>query len=233
MLQITAVCNAGLYLEYADYGLLIDGIAKDFAPFSGTSDRLFEDMLQKRGLFRSLKAEAFTHAHPDHYDPERISCFQSANPSDLFFLPTEQTPESGCNRFGPFHVYYWRAPHMPQDGAEAPLCALCICVGDECVYIASDVILDPSLHRRFLSGITPTVLAVNPVYLSFQPTLNWIRSLELRKLIVYHIPGESDQSGIRRKTERTLQRCADLKTLSPALQFPCIVYSEKDEKHGI
>ena len=54
MLKITAVCSAGILLEYQGSSILIDGIAESYAGFFGLPDALFQDVLDGSGSFSGL-----------------------------------------------------------------------------------------------------------------------------------------------------------------------------------
>ncbi len=50
-MKVSAICNAGIYLEENGYGLLIDGIERGGGPFLPLADSLFRDMKSKRSFF--------------------------------------------------------------------------------------------------------------------------------------------------------------------------------------
>lgn len=210
MLKLTSLCNAGVLIEYAGYGLLVDGIAGDFRGFDGLSQPMFQEILRREGIFASLSGIFFTHCHPDHFDPIRTEQLRTARPGCQFWIPNEKTLSQGCIQCGPFSVYFYETPHMPQDFAQVRHFVLLVTAGEESVYIAADAILDAGLHRGILRQHRPDYVFVNPVYLAVAETRQFLEELQPRRLFVYHIPSDSsDRNSMRRKAQRSAERYRD------------------------
>ena len=208
LLEITAVCNAGLLLRSGESCILIDGIAESCFGFTGLSKELFKDLMSLRGLFSGLKAVLFTHTHPDHYDEDRVRVWKNLHPEIPVIVPDEKTPASGRILMDPFSVLYTETPHMPHTFTQVRHFTLLVQVEDESMYVAADAVLDAELHRALLQYVRPTYIAVNPVYLTMASTISWLADMNSRAILVYHVPTEAgDPSGMRRKAERSIGRC--------------------------
>ena len=225
MLEITAVCNAGILIRCGDSCILIDGIAKSYLGFNGLSDALYEDLMELRGLFSGLKALLFTHTHPDHFDEERVSTWKCRHPKIPVIAPNENSPASGRILLEPFSVLYTETPHMPHTFTQVRHFTLLVQAGQESVYIAADAILEADLHRSILKDVRPTCIAVNPVYLTQEDTIAWLADSEPQAILIYHVPTDAgDPSGMRRKAERSIGRSRGrLAALHLPDRFPCIL----------
>ncbi|MEA4964484.1 MAG: hypothetical protein VB055_01510 [Oscillospiraceae bacterium] len=211
MLRISVLCNAGVLLEYAGQSLLIDGINQSFRGFYGLPDAEFDAILRGDGCYGPLQGVLFTHCHPDHYDAERVSLLRQARDHCFFFIPDEKTPSTGCIQCGSFSVYYYETPHMPQNFAQVRHFVLRVEVGVYRLYFAADAVLDAAMHRRLMGNRIFDCVFVNSVYLAVGETRDLLRELSPRRIVVYHLPADAaDQTGIRRKTARTLQRYSTL-----------------------
>ena len=211
MLRITAVCNAGLVLEFQDHCILIDGTAYDYLGFTGMEDRLLQELGGNTGSFAPLCGVFATHCHPDHYDAARTAELMAQIPGRTCFVPDENTPVYGCIHCGPFSVYYHETEHMPHTYAQVRHYVLLVVAGNETVYIAADAKLDAQMHRNILRDLHPTYAVVNPVYLTSSEMIPFLRDLSPRNLFIYHVPGDpADRTGMRRKAERSMARCAEI-----------------------
>ena len=207
LLKLTALCNTGVLLEYGEDALLVDAISCDFSGFTGLSSEEYEKILLGEGPYSKLCGVFFTHCHPDHFDFPRVKALQAARPSCIFFIPDAKTFSSGCIQSGPFSVYYYETPHMPQNFSEIRHFVLLISAGEEWVYFASDAMIDADLHHQFLGSRTADYVFVNPVYLTSPPMRSFLRSLAPKRVFVYHIPADpAGTNGIYRKAVRSVER---------------------------
>lgn len=225
MLRITILCNAGILLDYGGQTLLIDGICQSAFGFYGLQDRDFGDMMQGAGAYSALRGVIFTHCHPDHFDETRVELLRSRLPDCTFWVPDEDKLSSGCIQCGPFSVYYYETPHMPQDYSQVRHFVLRIEVGGLLLYVAADAALDVAMHDKLMGPKRYDCVIVNPVYLSTAETRTLLQKRAPRRIVVYHLPGDkADQTGIRRKTERTISRfAAQLPPLTAADQYPTTI----------
>ena len=220
MLHLTAVCNAGVYLEQDGFGLLIDGICCDTELFFGTSPQLFAQMLQKSGMFSTLQACMFTHLHEDHFDTSRTAELAAAQPAVKFWIPDEKTFSSGRIQAGPFSVSYYEVPHI---GAERIRHVVFrITAGAQTVYLAGDAEAEPAQHRPALDGIVPDYMFVNPLHLSDTPFREYVCALQPGEIFVHHLSKQLlPAHRYLRRLERIRQRCSgDLPATTAIETYP-------------
>ena len=234
LLRLTALCNAGVLMEYGESALLVDGVARDFEGFTGLPGAEFRRMLAGEGAYGRLCGAVFTHRHPDHCDEKRTALLRQKHPECPFFLPNEKTFSSGCIRCGPFSVSYCETPHMPQTLAAVRHFSLLVRAGDETVYFAGDAVPDAALHRQVLGGVRPAYVFVNPVYLGKAEIRALLSELAPRRIFVNHIPFDlSEKNSIRRKAERSIARYApELPPLTLIRSYPEVLLEidgRKDE----
>jgi len=209
LLRITAVCNAGLLLDYEGYCILVDGTAYDYLGFSGIDENLLYQIATCKTSNSSLCGVLSTHCHPDHYNKERTHFLKQQNDSLFIFTPDDKTAVSGCIQCGPFCVYYHETEHMPHSYEQVRHYVFFVTAGSESVYIAADAKLDAAAHRNILRGMKPKYLVVNPVYLTAADTICLLQDLTPDRIFVYHVPVDPfDRTGMRRKAERSIARCA-------------------------
>lgn len=206
MLKITAVCNAGIYLEQDNYGLLIDGICSDYDVFSGTSNALFQQIIEKEACFASLRAAMFTHLHPDHCDIARTDLMLKLQPGCEFWLPDEKMPQSGCVRMGPFFVYYYEVPHIPGSIPVTRHYVFLIRAGRQNIYLAADAETSVPVHQRILHNHRVDYMFINPTHFAADTLRSYLSGFLPKRIFVYHLPEESrDSIGYMRKAQRILR----------------------------
>ena len=94
-ITITLLANAGLIVEHAGTRILIDGLfARQGHPFSTLPTDMYDEMMRGEGLFAQADYLAFSHGHPDHYDPEAVAQYLQRNRVRGLFLPPDA---GGCN----------------------------------------------------------------------------------------------------------------------------------------
>ncbi len=94
-ITITLLANAGLMVEYAGARILIDGLfAGQGHPFSTLPAGMYDEMMRGEGPFAQADYLVFSHAHPDHYDPEAAAQYLQRNRARGLFLPPDA---GGCN----------------------------------------------------------------------------------------------------------------------------------------
>ncbi len=206
-MELTAICNAGVLLNHAGTGLLIDGISRDHAGFSGLDDGIYGDILQKNGIFSGLSGLFFTHCHPDHFDAMRVQHAREILTSCRVFTPDEEPDAVGTVQCGPFSVSWYETEHLPYKDAQVRHAVFLIKTENCAIYILADAISDAEVHRKILNGIKPDVIFVNPMHLSNPAMREFLHELMPKHIYTYHIPTDpEDRTGMRRKTIRTAAR---------------------------
>lgn len=96
-LRVKLISNAGLLLEYEGTTFLLDAIyEKEGHPFSNLSQETWDMMLSGKAPFEKIDYLLFTHAHPDHFSPEKTLEFLKHRKVKGIFIPdTRSVTESG------------------------------------------------------------------------------------------------------------------------------------------
>lgn len=221
-MKATLLCSCGLLLEHAGKSLLIDAPNGSLPPFYQFPDTEMERLLDGAGGYGSLCGVLFTHLHPDHYDEKRVDALLRTRGTLTTFLPNKQTPEALIQTAGPFTVECRRFPHMPAPRfPDVAHYVLLVTAGSVSVYITADAVPDAAAHRTVLHGRRPQLAFWNSQSLSY-PEMRTLLHEETAQSAIYHMPVDpADQSGIRRKCERNLQRYgAELPNVRVLTQYP-------------
>jgi len=92
-IHITLIANAGVLVEYAGIGLVVDGVHHEpghIFPRVSRSDLM--DMRQSTGVFTHLDYLLFTHEHPDHFSPIYVTELIHARRIQGIVLPNCDKP---------------------------------------------------------------------------------------------------------------------------------------------
>ena len=219
------LCSCGLLLEHQGSRLLIDAPNGSLPPFYEFPDTEMQRLLDGTGIYSGLCGVLFTHLHPDHYDERRVNALLGKNAGLTAFLPDWSMPETVSLTAGPFEIECRRFPHMP--APKFPSVAqyvLLVTAGSRSVYITADGVPDAEAHRRFLRGRRPQLAFWNSQCLSY-PQMRTLLREETERSAIYHMPVDpADQSGIRRKCERNVQRYgAELPNVRVLTRYPSVL----------
>lgn len=89
-IKITLVANAGVYIEYSGFGILVDGIHhEECLPFSQVSKTDLQHIKDGTDIFKNLDYLLFTHEHPDHFTPQYVLEIIKSRSVKGLFLPDE------------------------------------------------------------------------------------------------------------------------------------------------
>lgn len=92
-LTATLTANAGVLLDFHGTKLLIDSVFQDDRfYFDSPSPAVWRQMLDGGGVFGAVDYVLVTHAHADHFTPERMRSFLEARPVKGVVLPAAETP---------------------------------------------------------------------------------------------------------------------------------------------
>lgn len=222
MLHITSICNAGVYLETAHSGLLLDGISTDSALYTGTSKPLFDEMLRRSGMFSRLQGCIFSHQHWDHFDADRVSQLAAVQPGLKFFVQDDKKFPDGIIQIGTFSVYYSGVPHIPlSEATSLPAhCVFLIRAAGKIVYAAADSSPEPAMHQRVLGSTVPDIFLLAMPHLANAPFCAWLCALKPKHIIVNHIP-KNQKDACLRKIQRVCARCGNkLPPVSVVTSYP-------------
>lgn len=187
---ISRTANAGVLIKADGVTVLIDGVAREYAPYKGTPDFVKKELLEK-----STDILAYTHKHEDHYDEAFIneykdkirsiigpdlSDFSEVNGLKLFAVPTRH-----IGKYDISHVSF-------------------VLTGEKCVWFMGDA--SPSELKKLASFPNPNVLIVPFAYVNTKNTLDSIKQLNPDKIIVLHMPDEEkDEFGLWETVKDTIK----------------------------
>jgi len=98
-IDITLVANAGVLVEHAGRGLLVDGIHHEEGhPFSKVPESDLERMRDRSAPFANLEYLLFSHEHPDHFTPGRVQELVQSGRTKGLFLPDEPAGTPALSR---------------------------------------------------------------------------------------------------------------------------------------
>ena len=219
------LCSCGLLLEHQGSRILIDAPNGSLPPFYEFPDTEMQRLLDGTGIYSGLCGVLFTHLHPDHYDERRVNALLGKNVGLTAFLPDWSMPETVSLAAGPFAIECRRFPHMP--APKFPSVAqyvLLVTADSQSVYITADGVPDAQAHRCVLHGRRPQLAFWNSQCLSY-PEMRTLLREETQQSAIYHMPVDpADQSGIRRKCERNVQRCGtELPNVRVLTQYPSVL----------
>lgn len=216
------LCSCGLLLEHAGSRILIDAPNGTIPPFYEFPDAEMQKLLDGTGVYSGLCGVFFTHLHPDHYDEARVNALLRRRGALTTFLPDKQMPETITRTAGPFTVECRRFPHMPAPKfPDVAHYVLLVTAGGRSVYITADAVPDAAAHRAVLHARRPQLAFWNSQSLSY-PDMRALLREETEQSAIYHMPVDpADQSGIRRKSKRNMQRYgAELPNVRVLTQYP-------------
>lgn len=198
-MQIFHSVNAGLYLQTGDANLLVDGIPCDAnTGFSPMPETLRRDMETGAGLFAHLSGLLFTHLHPDHFDPARLSSIR-AYPSPPPFYGPGLDGSASCTEYiaadmqrlsiGPWHILSVKTIHEGAVFSAVEHRSFLLQHGETGILVAGDAILgerEAALFQNYGPKINAAFL--NPYQLLSPHGQAFLRYLEPESVYLYHLP---------------------------------------------
>lgn len=222
-LYVTLLANAGVLLEYEGTTMLLDGIfGQEGHPFSNLRPETWEKLLCGEPPFEKIDYLLVSHAHPDHFSPERIIEFLRKRPVKGIFLPdAPEVENSGLGAFlaerGIFaavlstetgHTSFRIAPeislrgystrHLDKKFAQVPHLCYLLRFGRKAVLFTADVDYTQETFAP-LREILLRAVFVNPLFFGALRRGRFFRGeWKAQTVCVYHVPfsGE-DTMGMR------------------------------------
>lgn len=217
----TLLCNAGLRLNCGEETLLIDVLNGPCRHYAVVPDEGLAQLMAGEEPYQHVTGILYTHLHPDHFDRGKNEAYRQRNPSALWWMPDDDTPERGRFSTGAFQVDFCRMPHidfgMPACGQYAFLIRA---AGVE-VYVAADAAPEAEVHRAFLGGRAADYGFWNPVFLALPEGRRLLREAA-KTSFIYHMPVKCPEThGIHWKAERCLGRySAELPNVTVLTEYP-------------
>ena len=189
-LTLTRTANAGVLLEMDGKRILLDGVCKPLAPYLGTPNALRESLT--RDMPDVL---AFTHEHPDHYDPSYAKLYKETTlrpvygPESLPFYEVENgirmtlVETRHIGKADVAHVSY-------------------VLEGSACVWFMGDA--SPLVLKKMQDLPRPDVLILPFAYAVTPSAWKYVKDTGAWKIVLVHMPKrEEDKDGIWNLVEDT------------------------------
>ncbi len=216
-IQTILIANAGVLIEYAGTGILVDGVHHEpghIFPRVSRSDLM--NMRQGTGVFSHLDYLLFTHEHPDHFSPLYVTELIHARPIRGIVLPNCDKPSPELtlllNHIHRKRIPFWAlglkpgtmrhielregisvtaigTSHMgPQYQHLAHDC-LVLHLGDKNLLFTGDGAPVRDYYAPALAGIHLDAVFVNPLFYHHPLGQKIIETLfRPRTIVIYHMP---------------------------------------------
>lgn len=221
-LRIFHTVNAGLYLWNGKSGLLVDVLhgGKEIG-FSNMPEG-YLDMMEKRlGFWGQRNDLLFTHAHPDHYDPELVQRFFQLYPDRFIYGPgMERSNVDLVEEAGQYEAFWIRdyricafaTRHDGEAYAGVPHRSFLIQSGKQRIWISGDALLEPELAEpvnRIVGKEKIDAAFVMMYQIGNRQGKEFLRKLAPEQRFLYHLPyREDDRFHCHRMAEGLAGRCA-------------------------
>ena len=211
------LANAGLYLTDHRTGILVDGLFDPHEGFDSLPESITAAIIKKESPFNSLTTLLFTHTHPDHYSPEKVTSFLRLYPDTTLLLP-EIPPFGG--------LYPIPCRHLLDRGKIVPHCSFFLKYAGRNFFFSGDadpVWLNRNISPELLMGFQSKIhmAFVNPFFFFLTPGRRFLAGLNPEQIYVYHMPVRvPDLMRYHEILEQGLSKYPD-KTVKPLLNFMC------------
>ena len=193
MLDLTVMrtANAGVLIEMDGRSILLDGVCQPLFPYLGTPssirDRLERDMPD---------VLAFTHRHPDHYDPSYEKLYKDKTLRSAFgpeSLPFYELGNGiGMHLSATRHIGKNDVPHVSY-----------VIEGKRTVWFMGDA--TPISLRKLAEFKAPDLLIVPFAYLITPSSWRMTKETGAKKILLLHMPNEEDdREGLWDAVRRTV-----------------------------
>lgn len=190
-ITITRTANAGALLEMDGNRILIDGICEPLPPYLGTPFAI------RKSLIEELPdVVAFTHEHPDHYDPTYAKLYKEKTlrsvygPESLPFYELDNGVKMSL--FATRHIGKTDIPHVSY-----------VINGSQTVWFMGDA---SPLSLKKMTGIPkPDMLIVPFAYAITSSAWRMTKETGAEKILLLHMPKkEDDGEGLWKMVENTV-----------------------------
>ncbi len=181
-MEIRRTANAGVLLTMDDVTILLDGVCRQVLSYLPTP----KAELQR--LSEALPdAVAFTHHHPDHYDPGFVRNYEAATGKKV--LPT-----APVSFVGTVHIDAVQTRHMGKTDPDLQHVSF-VLQGSRCVWFLGDAA--PQQLKLLAEHPRPDVLIIPFPYLATEVTVKQMESYLPCQIVLVHMPAkQNDPDGI-------------------------------------
>lgn len=218
MLTVTLLANAGVLIDTGGLRLLADGLYSDTGhTFSTIPDDMQARLTAGKGEFANIRYLLFTHLHPDHFDRHNISEFTEKNGVLGVFFPSEDSPgfemkefiaEQNDNEAHPapltlnkgealriitgddIEVTAFCTGHIGIQYSDAPNICYLLKADGKTLLITGDADNDIMGFAPAAACGSLDAIALNPLFMQSKRGAELLRTLQVKQVILYHIPFE-------------------------------------------
>ena len=190
-LTVTRTANAGVLLEIDGMRILLDGVCDPYPPYLGTPSVLRESFAREMP-----DVLAFTHEHPDHYDPSYAKLYKektlrsACGPESLPFYELENGIEMSLVETR--HIGRTDISHVSY-----------VIKGSSTVWFMGDA--SPLSLKKMTEFPKPDVLIIPFTYAITPSAWRMTKETEAEKILLVHMPPiEDDKEGLWNAVRNTV-----------------------------
>lgn len=227
-MEIYHTINSGLLFRENNQQIMVDVLHCKTQGYSDIPWLVKKQVFEDTGLFSQADALVFTHAHPDHYDPQLVSIFCRKHPGTPVILPGKYENcklikhKNEIERFeiGDFSIVLIKTIHDGEIFREVIHNSLLIGTGGKYAFVSGDAELTEADCNRIASIAQPYMGFFNAYQISRPAVHRLIAATKMEHLFLYHLCyKEDDEFSGRDFAERMLrmfpQSLPNLKLLEP------------------
>lgn len=207
-MELKRTANAGILLELDGVRLLLDGVCLEVSPYLATPEAVKSQLLAN-----PPELVAFTHTHPDHYDPSFVSEYSKLSAGPLLGPAEIPGATNFAVRLGNVTVTPVKSHHL---GKIEPVEHYSYVIeGSRCVWFMGDASCDGWIDRKDLP--CPDML-IAPY--SFAMGRGWEQTKKLspKVLVLLHLPSqEEDPYQLWQTVAQTVDPKCGINVLTPGL----------------
>lgn len=190
---IKRTANAGVMIELDGVTFLLDGVAEELSPYTGTPTHIREDL-----TLNPPDVVAFTHLHKDHYDKSYAEEYTKKTQRPVYgplCLPPRLIRNIELMTVPTRHIGKTEISHISYI-----LCA------SKCVWFMGDA--SPLMWKSAQEFPKPDVVIVPYAYAITSSAWNITKSLGAKEIVLVHFPlRECDEHGLWEMAQQNI--CAD------------------------
>ena len=181
-MEIRRTANAGVLLKLDDVTILLDGVSRQVGAYLPTPTQ------EKQRLLQNLPdAVAFTHRHPDHYDPDFAAAYELA-------AGKATLPQSPSAFVGKVCIHAVPTRHMGKTDPDLQHVSF-VLQGSKCVWFMGDAA--PTQLKELSALPKPDVLMVPYPYVSTPAACKLLEAYLPCKILLLHLPSQTcDPEGL-------------------------------------
>lgn len=231
--KITYIANAGVLIEFGGTKILIDGIhSKKAGCFSTVPESILNKIINGEGQFNKIDYLLFTHNHNDHLDLQLVTKYISVNNNATLIMPKHKENERKHENFeqikmienkllldspigemkeiklSNIKIKYFKTIHEGDEYKYINNYSYIIYIGSKTFLHLGDAKPDYEFFADILLNEKIDYALLNFPYSILPSSRRIVKEIVCpKKLIVFHLPFESDDElGYRKRTIKIIKR---------------------------